>query len=96
LPSARARHAGHVAGFIKVFPDVKGSDLETGAGVGVFMGYGLASFDQPSLRNFSIVVVVMPDAFTEQAVQKRAAFLEPSELRVFFCYFQVLNSECLF
>jgi hypothetical protein len=60
------------------------------------MGYGLASFDQPSLRNFSIVVVVMPDAFTEQAVQKRAAFLEPSELRVFFCYFQVLNSECFF
>ena len=29
----------------------------------------------------------MPDAFTEQAVHERAAFLEPSDLRVFFCYF---------
>ena len=36
----------------------------------------------------------MPDAFTEQTVQERAAFLEPSDLRVFFCYFQVFNSQC--
>jgi hypothetical protein len=36
----------------------------------------------------------MPDAFTEQAVQERAAFLEPSDLRVFFCYFQVFNNQC--
>ena len=37
---------------------------------------------------------MVPDAFTEQAVQERAAFLEPSDLRVFFCYFQVFNSQC--
>ena len=34
-----------------------------------------------------VVVVVLPDAFTEQAVRERAAFFEPSNLRVFFCYF---------
>ena len=36
----------------------------------------------------------MPDAFTEQTVQERATFLEPSYLRVFFCSFPVFNSQC--